>query len=115
VSLPRMPVCPQTALVGRIVGHALRIYDRGLRRTLVNSAATLKIDANFEALGVETARPFKRARALKIVPLNAHPHLRKTAEKRTPLPFDLRPNRLLAEFTPLPHPLPILRLDLNNN
>ena len=114
VSLPRVPVRPQAALVRLIVSNPLRIDDRGLRRPFVNGATALEIDANFKTLRVETARPIQHAQALKVVPFNADTLARKASKEGTPFSLDPSPNWLLMKLIPFQHNRYILRVGLNN-
>lgn len=110
VSLPGVPVRPQTAFVRRVMSDSLRIDYCGLRGAFVNGATALEIDANFEALRMKTAGPIERSPALKIVPFNAHAIARKASKKLTPFPFDFSPDRFLTDIIPFQHDDPNIEI-----
>ena len=114
MSLSRMPVGMHTAFVRHIMSHPLRINDSGRYGSFVNGAASLEIDADFQAVPVETARPLECVPTLKIVPLYTHSRLGKIAKERTPFSFDPGPDAAFHKLSRLPHAPVVLRSSLKN-
>ena len=96
MSLPRVPVRPQTALVRRVVSHSLRIDYCGLRGAFVNGTTALEIDANFEALRMKTAGTNRAFSGTRNRAIQRSRHRSKSFQKVDAIPPRLQPK-------PVPH------------